>query len=77
MNYIYVQLIVVRANMLHIRQDDVGYDKELKKALTIAKGAALNKLVKEIASTLGDYYMKQRFYKKSSEYYKMALVATK
>ncbi len=77
MNYIYIQLVIVRANVLRIRQDNVGYEKELKKALTLAKAASLSKLIKEIAHKLGDYYMEQRFYKKSSEYYKMALLATK
>ena len=77
MNYVYIQLVVVRANMLRIRQDETGYEKELKKALSLAKDASLSKLIKEIAYTLGDYYMEQRFYKKSSEYYKIALLATK
>ena len=69
--------MIVRANILKIRQDNVGYEKEMKKALTLAKDASLSKLIKEIAYTLGDYYMEQRFYKKSSEYYKIALLATK
>ena len=77
MNYIYIQLMIVRANILKIRQDNVGYEKEMKKALTLAKDASLSKLIKEIAYTLGDYYMEQRFYKKSSECYKTALLAMK
>ena len=77
MNYIYIQLMVVRANLLHIQHDEVGYEKEMKKALSLAKDASLGKLIKEIGQVLGDYYMELRFYKKASEYYKMALQAMK
>lgn len=77
LNYIYIQLIEVRAKLFLIRQDEVGYMKEMKKALILAREASLGKLIKEIAQTLGDYYMSQRFYKKASEYYKEALQAPK
>ncbi|MFF5994387.1 helix-turn-helix transcriptional regulator [Lysinibacillus sp. KU-BSD001] len=77
MNYIYIQLMTVRANMLKMRQDEIGYEKEMKKALLLAKEHVLGKLVKEIAQTLGDYYMELRFYKKSSEYYREALQSLK
>ena len=76
-NYVYIQLIEVRANLMLIRHDEIGYEKEMKRALTLAKEAAMGKLVKEIAQTLGNYYMEQRFYKKASEYYKAALLASK
>lgn len=77
MNYIYIQLMVVRANLLRIQQDEAGYEKEMKKALSLAKESALGKLIKEIGQLLGDYYIELRFYKKASEYYKMALQAMK
>ncbi|WP_431027454.1 helix-turn-helix domain-containing protein [Lysinibacillus sp. LZ02] len=77
MNYIYIQLMTVRANMLKMRQDEIGYEKEMKKALLLAKEHALDKLVKEIAQTLGDYYMELRFYKKASEQYREALQSSK
>lgn len=77
MNYIYIQLMVVRANLLHVQHNEVGYEKEMKKALSLAKDASLGKLIKEIGQVLGDYYIELRFYKKASEYYKMALQAMK
>lgn len=76
-NYIYIQLIEVRANLLRIRHDEIGYEKEMKRALTLARSNEMGKLIKEIAQALGDYYMEQRFYKKASEYYKEALLTTK
>lgn len=77
MNYIYTQLVIVRANLFLIRHDENGYEKEMKKALNLAKESSLGKLVKEIAYTLGNYYMDLRFYKKASEYFKVALEAQK
>ena len=77
LNYIYIQLIEVRAKLLLIRQDELGYIKEMKRALFLAREVSLGKLIKEIAQTLGDYYMESRFYKKASEYYKEALQAPK
>lgn len=76
-NYIYIQLIEVRANLLRIRHDEIGYEKEMKRALTLARSTEMGKLIKEIAQALGDYYMEQRFYKKASDYYKEALLTTK
>ncbi len=77
MNYIYIELIIVKANMMRIKLDEIGYEKEMKKALTLAKEASLGKLIKEIGQILGDYYLELRYYKKASEYYKMALQAQK
>lgn len=77
LNYVYIQLMVVQANLLKIRQNELGYEKEMKKALLLAREASLGKLIKEISQTLGDYYLELRFYKKASEYYKEALIATK
>ena len=77
MNYIYIELIVVKANMMRIKLDEVGYEKEMKKALSLAKEGSLRKLIKEIGQILGDYYMELRYYKKASEHYRMALYAQK
>lgn len=73
MNYIYIELIVVKANILRARLDEIGYEKEMKKALILATDASLSKLVKEIGQTLGNYYWDLHYYKKAGVYYKRAL----
>ena len=73
MNYIYIELILVKANILRVRQDEIGYEKEMKKALALATDALLGKLIKEISQTLGDYYWDLHYYKKAGEYYRKAL----
>ncbi|KMK77545.1 helix-turn-helix domain-containing protein [Alkalihalobacillus pseudalcaliphilus] len=73
MNYILSELHKIKADIFWKRGDVEKFEGELKKGLDIALKSKNRKLVTEIATRLGDYYVSIRFYKKAAYYYKKAL----
>ncbi|WP_078392766.1 helix-turn-helix domain-containing protein [Shouchella patagoniensis] len=72
LQYQLVELLQKKANVFKLRGDEDGYEREMKNALTKAIEQKLSKLVKEISNELADYYYELRYYKKSSNYYRIA-----
>lgn len=68
-----IELHSVKAKVFEKRGDHVNYEKSIKYAIERAVSEGYSPLIKEMAEELGNYYFDLRLYKKSSEYYYLAL----
>lgn len=68
-----IELYWIKATFFKERGDYVNYEKWIKHAIELAKAESYSNSLKDMAEELANYYYEERFYKKSSEYYKLAL----
>lgn len=68
-----IELHSIKAKVFKNRGDHFNYEKTIKYAIECAVSEGYTPLIKEMAEELADYYFELRLYKKSSEYYFLAL----
>lgn len=73
MSYLDIELHVIKAIVFKQRGDFLNYEKLLKRTIERAEKDSHSILIKKMAEELAHYYFDLKFYKKSSEYYLMAL----
>lgn len=73
MSYLDIELHFIKAIVFKQRGDLVNYEKLIKRTIERAEKERHSILIKKMAEELAHYYYELKFYKKSSEYYLMAL----
>lgn len=73
LSYMKIELYSIKAQVFKERGDYLNYEKCIIDAIERAVLEGYSILIKEMAEKLADYYFELRFYKKSSEYYFLAL----
>ncbi|WP_164218617.1 helix-turn-helix transcriptional regulator [Virgibacillus sp. YIM 98842] len=68
-----IELHSIKSKVFKNRGDHFNYEKTIKYAIECAVSEGYTPLIKEMAEELADYYFELRLYKKSSEYYFLAL----
>lgn len=70
--YVNVQLYKFKASIFKLRGDYYGYEKEMQKAIELAKEKVQYLLLQELCIELANYFYENRAYKMSAKYFRIA-----
>lgn len=73
LTYIEVELYLIKALVYKERGEDLNFEKTIKYAIERAELEGYSILIRKMAIELANYYYELRLYKKSSDYYFLAL----